>query len=178
MKDANFSGSIILRVRHTMKALATRFWGTVAAVACCFGICNANHSFAMPYGSATVLAATVKWTNLTFQNPNDTTWTKESLDATVSEIIANIDANLDSSSTSASIASPSAPSTTQSLLPSESARGLGANEPKGGQCQPGASGIECRTCGTMDGQASTSTLGMLTCMGLFFAWKLWHRFGF
>jgi|688.fasta_scaffold00009_46 hypothetical protein len=178
MTYANFSDSIILRVRHTMKAIAPRFWGTVAAAACCFGICNGNHSYAMPYGSATVLAAKINWTISTSQNPNDTTGTKKSLDAAISEVIYTIDENLDSSSTSASIVIPNISSATTSHLPSEGSQAFNACQSKGGQCQPGASGVECRTCGTIDGRASTSTLGMLTCMGLFFAWKLWHRFGY
>lgn len=182
MKDANFSGSIILRVRHTMKAFATRFWGTVAAVACCFGICNANHSFAMPYGSATVLGATINWKISTSLNPNHTTGATKSQDAAISEVIYTVDLeieeDLDSSSTPTSIVIPKGLAAKASRLESKDSQAFNACQPKGGQCQPGASGIECRTCGTMDGQASTSTLGMLTCMGLFFAWKLWHRFGF
>lgn len=150
----------------------------ISFVICSLAVCNTAHGWSMPRGSAAMLAATVYWAPQTLNHSGDNSWTKESLDASISEVIDSISENLESPSYQGSNAQTFASTTPHSELPSESSSDSGLRKNDNVCCQPGATGVECRTCGTIDGGTSPSTLGMLTCMGLFFAWKLWHRFGF
>lgn len=150
----------------------------ISFVICSLAVCNTTHGWSMPRGSAVMLAATVYWAPQTLNHSGDNSWTKESLDASISEVIDSISDNLESSSDQGSTTQTFASTARLSELPSESSPGSEVRKSDNVSCQPGATGVECRTCGTIDGGTSTSTLGMLTCMGLFFAWKLWHRFGF